>query len=688
MEKNSGCFYNNGQIAVSLAATSKAGYVYYPNGKVAIAISTASTYQNSYCAYDDDEKNSLLLALNEAAVGFAQTTNKRTKGPSTVSKKKVIFTKHGGIMTDKNDLISLEWSWKKKTSSHPEELKEEATVKLSEFMTLRFKSKEEISIDFLCESTNYSADMGVKVLREKANYLQTAKRLPGGHLLPELERLTLKHRTIKFNESMRMRRNRLNPRAENLSEMVSGVVSDLEGTFDELTNRMHCKISLGSEWRDKSLSVTKTELPHIPLCGTETGEKRGLGDSIYVDTDTMQQFDAGVTSPKHLTTNKGMWKSDSGIRDVLLAANPIMRRTFLLKSASGRYSNMIIVNPANVTPQNPTGMVKTRGKSLESMTWNDFRSLIKSAPICTLPDSPFIVGLIMRNGLPDCCIAKGISEIVNLELNGGKSCNNCDVKMVKIDVSNDSRILKELGVKSLPMFVMIHSGRLVYAGQIGGRHVHLKKRGRAQVLLIEPIFQNQVETEKALRKSSCDTFLCLDVKQALERLQQVNQMDNPMEFDLILISEDVKGGDLDTLYRKLSTQIKAKRTVVAALVNVLGDCGKMALNSVIWNHCTSLEIDKIISNDNPICKFAQIVVQKPVKVSSIQKVLEMRTVTSDDASFGLTPESLINKINEVQENLKLGQIPLTDVVMQKIGIKLSAEDIKFRGTRLVKSSLM
>ena len=114
--------------------------------------------------------------------------------------------------------------------------------------------------------------------------------------------------------------------------------------------------------------------------------------------------------------NKGVWKGSVEIRAALEDANPPIKRTFVLKSASGRYSNMIIVNPAAVTLQNPTGMVKTVGLALPLLKWSGMKDLFASAPASIIPGSPLIVALVMREGDPNCMIAKGIAELLNLQL--------------------------------------------------------------------------------------------------------------------------------------------------------------------------------------------------------------------------------------------------------------------------------
>ena len=497
---------------------------------------------------------------------------------------------------------------------------------------------------------------------------------------------------------MRAQRNKLNPKSENLSDMVRGIVSGLEGRFDDLSSTMHAKCSLGLEWREQSMEMTKKEVPQIQLCGTETGDHRGLGETIYVD-QSVQKFDSSLTLPKNLVSSTGVWKGSMEIRAALEKANPIIKRTFVLKSASGRYSTSIIVDPSAVTPQNPTGMVRTKGKELGLLTWKEIKNIFASAPAAVIPASPLVVGLVMRDGQPDCCVAKGIAEIVNLEWNGENrhmddahtASTQSDVygpvELVKVDVSQDSTILAELGIKTLPTFVMINSGRLCYAGPIGGRQIHLRHTSRAQVLLIEPTFKDQIALEKTLKKNRCDPFLCLDVNQALERMRQVSQVETnggpKFEFDAVLISGDVEGGDFDMLYRRLAGQVKSKRTVIGVLVSVLGNEGKRNLDAVSWSEYCSFEVDKVVLG--PVNQVASIVVQKPIKASAIRKLLSLRQVPLEDVNFGLTPESLKSKIRSVQESLVGSNFRVQS--QPNVGIKLSAEDVKFAGRSLMKPSL-
>jgi len=86
-----------------------------------------------------------------------------------------------------------------------------------------------------------------------------------------------------------------------------------------------------------------------------------------------------------------MWKGGVEIRAALEEANPPIKRTFVLKSASGRYSNMIVVNLQAVTPQNPTGMVKPLGLTMPTLKWSALKEMFANAPLAIIPGSPVIL---------------------------------------------------------------------------------------------------------------------------------------------------------------------------------------------------------------------------------------------------------------------------------------------------------
>ena len=68
--------YSSGQVAKAVNPANGTGFVYYPDGKVACSISSASEYQNSHYAFDKSKKSTVLLALDEHLVGFVTSTSR------------------------------------------------------------------------------------------------------------------------------------------------------------------------------------------------------------------------------------------------------------------------------------------------------------------------------------------------------------------------------------------------------------------------------------------------------------------------------------------------------------------------------------------------------------------------------------------------------------------------------------
>jgi hypothetical protein len=63
--------------------------------------------------------------------------------------------------------------------------------------------------------------------------------------------------------------------------MVRGIVSGLEQRFEGVDEKMATTPSAGTEWKGLALAATLSEIPRIPIAGTETGISTGFGDKIY-----------------------------------------------------------------------------------------------------------------------------------------------------------------------------------------------------------------------------------------------------------------------------------------------------------------------------------------------------------------------------------------------------------------------
>lgn len=260
--------------------------------------------------------------------------------------------------------------------------------------------------------------------------------------------------------------------------------------------------------------------------------------------------------------------------------------------------------------------------------------------------------------------------------------------MVQIDVSQNSAVVTELGIKTLPLFLMFQGQNLVYGGSIGGRKIKLDSSHKPQVLLIESNFKDQITCEKTLRKVGCEPFLCLSFAEAVNRIQQLSnpspdrsgRLPDPVIFDLILISEEIESDNLMLLRKVLKDVTKDNRTIVALLVSVLGEFGRANLNAVRWDSGCSSEVTSFSRRDlSDVCSVA---IQKPIKQHSIEKLLTMRTLPQNESNFGATPDSLEAKIQRIQSEALNGTRP----PIEYIGIRLASQDTKMRNGRDLTSS--
>eukprot|EP00596_Hydrurales_sp_CCMP1899_P005747 CAMPEP_0119037572 /NCGR_PEP_ID=MMETSP1177-20130426/6007_1 /TAXON_ID=2985 /ORGANISM="Ochromonas sp, Strain CCMP1899" /LENGTH=423 /DNA_ID=CAMNT_0006999037 /DNA_START=765 /DNA_END=2032 /DNA_ORIENTATION=- len=400
-----------------------------------------------------------------------------------------------------------------------------------------------------------------------------------------------------------------------------------------------------SIWRDEALNCTLNEIPRIELAGTESGIFSGYGDSIY--TSTKDKF--SQTLPIALMTEKGTWKNEQQVLTSLREMNPPLKRSAILKANSGRYSSSMVVDSSLVSADNPTGMVIPLGIPLETVTWS--KLVEQNSYEMNGDNGPLIVALVLRTGDPRGCIIERIAAVVNMDLKNEENGNK-NVRMIRIDVGENSDILKDIGIKEIPTFLMYKSGKLVYAGQIGGKKVKKKlSSSRPLVLIIESNFKSQILMEKVLKKYGCDIFMCMTSSEAVDRVNQVGNGLIETVFDLVLISEDYNSQeDYGILMKKLAPAISSKKTVICGLVNILGDYGRSNLNGVKWDNDYSTFEGGVLLTPQ-LSSIIHIAIQKPLKQASIIKALSLRSIPSNSSFFGLTIETLHAKIKYIQDGM-------------------------------------
>lgn len=384
------------------------------------------------------------------------------------------------------------------------------------------------------------------------------------------------------------------------------------------------------------------------------------------------------------------------MRSTLREENPPLPRTAVL-SNSGRYSSLIVVDKDSVSANNPTGMIEMQGLPLVNHRWSELKHELAGTVSNT---SPLTVAIVLRGGDPKGQQWLRVTELVNMELSKLRDSPELaaasDVPeilksnpphLIKIDISESNALITELGIKSTPTFLMFHGRSLMYAGAIGGRKVKVSTTHKPQVLLIEPNFRQQVPAEKTLRKLGCDAFLCSSLPEALNRIQQMTRpsadssghVSGAVTFDLVLISEDVGVDNIMNLKKALLDVTGNKRTIVAMLVNVLGERGKSNLKAVKWKNSYTDDVNAF--NVPAVASVCTAAIQNPVKANSIEKLLSMTVVAPNDTNFGLTETTMKQKIAKVQDDVKNGRC----APISYVGIRLSAEDTIMRGSSLIAS---
>jgi hypothetical protein len=696
--------YENGQVAADLDPQG-VGSLYYPSGRVAVQISPASEYQNRFYAFDKDKSNTVLLGVDEFMVGFTAYSKRRS---APVEPRACVLTRTGGLVAN-DGAITDEWRWENKAKDAKAKRCPDISIDLNESLIFKLQSRTIASLEFSCENVRIVVDMGTKQKRT-TNYLDTAVRQLDGKLIPQIDHVTLQMRQVKFNEDMNAQRNRLNPRSENLTDMVSGIVSGLEKDFDHISDRMNATCGAGTAWRADSLAATLREIPKITLSGTETGLHFGFGDDIYTDGPV---DNLATTAPAALLSGKGTWKGSLEIGKALKGINPPLRRNRVLDGNSGRYSNMLVADKRQVTALNPSGGAVLSGTPLRARQW-EVTAMSATTPasnpastsasaaasgssglkqdLSTTANSVLTAVLVTRGGNVECLACERVAEVANNEINimnakpdtkGGKK----EVRLVKVDISENPSICKEFGIKSIPTFLIFRGPELIYGGPLGGRRFKVASRPyRPQILLIEPNFGQQIQSEKMLKKMGCDPFLCLTAQQASDRVRRFSLTgDQSIVFDLVLISQEVPVEGLRDLTKCLTDFVSEKKTIAAIMASALGEHGKHNLSAVDWSSHYTTEVNKLVSPE--LAAAASCAIVCPLKSISIEKLLDLRGngAHSELPELGLTPDTLVQRLNEFKEGTVKGsgvqrvQCATGGGTQPYLGIKMSAEDTKLRG---------
>jgi len=328
-------------------------------------------------------------------------------------------------------------------------------------------------------------------------------------------------------------------------------------------------------------------------------------------------------------------------------------------------------------------MVTTEGLPLQLVGWASLKAELEEQAKLSSSSQLLTVGIIGRIGEVRYSACLRMAALTNQKLADGIGQGDSQrFRMVRIEVGENSDVLKDLSVKYLPTFVMWSAGRVVYRGQAGGMKVPSGPLYRPKVLLIENKPKFQLAIEKCLKKLNCDSFLCMTASAALDALQHLTLGDNKGAFDLVLVSADLMettSAELSVLRGKLAGAIEQRRTVMAAMVSTVGEQGQHNLKSYAWdaNYCSS-DVGRLPGARG----LMQLLCQKPVKVAAITALLEQCDYKGEDiyVQLGVTPDAFLTKIVAVREQaVRGGPGKGRDDTLH-----LSIQDVQYRGCSLVK----
>jgi hypothetical protein len=512
-----------------------------------------------------------------------------------------------------------------------------------------------MQLEFDCQGVKFGLNLSQKVKKQNASYLTNSTRGLDGKLTLLLGNyISLKNRQKQFNELMFYKKNFVKPKSENLT-LSKEVVKCLEDHFENITEKLHCSSSSGTTWKHDAFSSTLKEIPMLSLSGAEVGGEHGLGSYIYDSSDNKYVL------PGYLMTAKGKFKDEIDVLTTLKELNPPLKRGNMIRAASGRYSQLLVVDPKQVSASNPAGVHTVSCVSLIKICWLDFKKHVMN-----IADNKLHTVLIARQSDHDGYNFTRVAEKAYSQIKNDEDLKSKHL-MYLIDVSDNSDIIFDLDIKSLPVFAMFANGHMVYSGKCGGLKLPFI-RPNPVVIVIEPDTKQQATLEKTLRKYGLETILFLRVTDALPHINK--------NVKCILVSSEADATDMPLLSQRVKDVREYHAPEILALVNVLGMHGKEVLRAAEWNEAFFTSNVNIVV-DAPLAGYISRALQKPIKSRSVHVLateIEARMTSNYAIAGGLTVRSLIR---HMLEQLEKGTALVSRSGGGKIGIRLCAEDLRF-----------
>ena len=294
------------------------------------------------------KKIRLLCTIDDKFCGFADAKDG----------SRFVLSKKGGIWSDGDGTIRREWTWGE--GSKPPLV----SLKLSNELTLEFADRETCAVRL--RFANCSRDFDVSSQGEtEGSYLDTATRGLKGALDPQIDRVSLSQRVAEVGLKSQALKNTLHPKSSVLTNTGTRprIVAPLEAgfdTYDETHNPG--AVFKGREAFQNSVAMTRSEVPRIALTGRDRSV--GLGDTIY---------SSSKCEPSSTLSLYGL-----ELAHELERMNPKLKRSQMIRGASGRYDEVIPVYGGVPTARNPSGKFESGRMALPRIEPADLESYVNS----------------------------------------------------------------------------------------------------------------------------------------------------------------------------------------------------------------------------------------------------------------------------------------------------------------------
>ena len=447
--------------------------------------------------------------------------------------------------------------------------------------------------------------------------------------------------------------------------------------------------------QEEAFQMTMSEIPRIRATGNESGAIEDERDAALGCTLPPGHADLEETLKRSGPVIPKRWPTEIEVRRTVRKKNPVLKRTQVLKMASGRYSI-----------DAPVKTRDTNWRPMKLVTRQTFKDAVLQAP-----PSQLIVVVCLRDDDQMCERIGQMCQLANGLLYAGKLPGQFQCKPLEGDYPDpedekqlparffkfgmtSSRFLSErYGVHTIPAYLMFYGGRLVAAKSMGSRAIRLQRDlTLPRVLLVEPEFHAQLGIEKRLKRQEYQWELALNAAQAIERAKEraaIKTSRAVTYYGLIMINATdrakVPENDAQTVVncvRKAAAASATGVTLVCALLP-MGAVRLSATNCGVLKHPTRAQL---------INGVADVAIMKPLKESMLEVLLHMwqakqikdrgaeSAELQDNVShYGFKRADLLRHMHGALEEGRKGHALPDDF---QLGCQLSVNDAVFRGVRL------